>query len=112
MFGCAAIKDGTITDILTAGEARAVFWDAIKSMTIADAFGILEGGDNAATDYFIGRTRQTLPLLEKPELMELDGYVTNEALDGLFAVLALEEGKIRSDPAARTTALLRKVFGR
>jgi len=125
-----------------AGEARTVFWETITSMTIADAFGILDGPDDAATTYFVGRTRRTLetryrpiadqamqevglaqvynrmlevydaiPLLSKPEMVELDEYVTTEALDGLFATLALEEGKIRNDPAARTSALLRRVFG-
>ena len=126
-----------------AGEATAVFRDAIMSMTIADAFGILEGGPHAATDYFSERTRKTLaaryrpivsrqmqdvgvarlydsmldvydaiPLTTKPALVELDGYVTDKALDGLFTVLAAEEAEIRSDPAARTTELLRRAFGR
>jgi hypothetical protein len=126
-----------------AGEATAVFRDAILSMTIADAFDILEGGPHAATDYFSSRTRATLaaryrpivsremqevgvarlydsmldvydaiPLTTKPALVELDGYVTDKALDGLFTVLATEEARIRSDPAARTTELLRRVFGR
>lgn len=128
---------------VAAGEAREVFWDAITSMSIADAFAILDGGDNAATDYFVGRTRLTLttryrpivrqkmrevglsrlygelfdlyntiPLVEKPEMVELDEYVTDKALDGLFTIIAQEEGRIRNDPVARTTALLRKVFGR
>jgi hypothetical protein len=126
-----------------AGQAGLVFRDAITSMTIADAFGILNGGDNAATDTFRDRTRPTLearylpitraamqdvglarrysellarynsiPLVQKPALVELDQYVTARALDGLFAVLATEEAKIRQDPAARTTELLRRVFGR
>lgn len=126
-----------------AGEARAVFAEAITGMTIADAFGILGGGDNAATDYFRARTGPTLearylpivraamqevglaraygellevygaiPLVQKPALVELDRYVTARALDGLFTVLATEEAKIRQDPAARTTELLRRVFGR
>ena len=43
--------------------------------------------------------------------LDLDGYVTNKALDGLFKVVAEEEKKIRNNPAARTTDLLRKVFG-
>jgi Protein of unknown function (DUF4197) len=126
-----------------AGEAKSVFWLAVTSMTIADAFAILNGGDHAATDYFIAHTRQTLetryrpiaaekmqevglsrlydevldvynavPLIEKPEMAPLDAYVTSKALDGLFTVLALEETKIRTDPVARTTDLLREVFGR
>ena len=128
---------------LAAGEARAVFWDAIRSMTIADGFAILNGGRTAATDYFRERTWQALesryrpiardkmqevglsrlygraldvynavPLVDKPPLVELDEYVTHEALSGLFTVLAQEEGRIRSDPLARTTDLLKRVFGR
>lgn len=124
------------------GEVVDVFWGAIASMTIADAFGILEGGDNAATDYFRSRTEaqlrarfepivadktesvglgrlygdlrsryEQIPLVKKPKLTDLDAYVTDEALDGLFQVLAQEEQAIRQDPAARTNELLRKVFG-
>jgi len=122
-------------------EARSVFWDAVSAMTIADAFAILRGGDNAATDYFRGRTEGTLrtrfepivgqamqqvgvyrpyrdmvervqqiPLVSMPDL-DLERHVTDEALDGLFSVLAREEARIRDDPAARSTALLRRVFG-
>jgi hypothetical protein len=125
-----------------AGEATRVFLDAVASMSISDAYGILRGGDRAATDYFEGRTRGTLarrfepivddsmhrvglvqlwdallarvaafPLIPRPEL-ELNTYVTDRALTGLFTVLAEEETRIRRDPAARTTALLRNVFGR
>jgi hypothetical protein len=127
---------------LAAAEARQVFWDAITSMTIADAFAILNGGDTAATDYFQGKTWQilesryqpivqqqmdevglsrlygevvdlydALPLTDKPAMFDLEGYVTAEALTGLFTVLAQEEQKIRQDPLARTTELLRRVFG-
>ena len=111
-------------------------------MTIADAFGILNGHETAATEYFQERTRatlearyqpivqqkmqevglarlyqdmldvyNTLPLVGQPELAPLDRYVTDQALSGLFTVLADEERKIREDPAARTTELLRRVFG-
>jgi hypothetical protein len=124
-----------------AGESVSVFGDAIRGMTIADAWGILRGGDTAATDYFRARTSaaltaryrpiienrlqgvggygdyevlvaklQSLPLVDPPDL-DLIGYVTDHALDGLFKVLATEEKKIRDDPLARTTALLRRVFG-
>lgn len=125
-----------------AGEAVDVFWDAITQMTVADAFAILDGQDNAATEYFRSRTWSTLagrfqpivqdkiegvglaqayaqaldlydslPLTDKPELEPLDIYVTDRALGGLFTVLAGEEKKIREDPVARTTDLLRRVFG-
>ncbi len=125
-----------------AGEARQIFVDAITSMSIADAFGILRGGDTAATDYLHGRTAETLrgrfqpiiaekmetvdlyrtygrlaetynalPFTRKPAV-DLEDYLTERALDGLFTTLGEEEKKIRDDPVARTTELLRKVFGR
>lgn len=125
------------------GEARTIFWDAVTSLTIGDAFGILNGHDTAATDYFRGRTETELrarftpivsektasvglgrlygqladtysglPLTGKPEMVDLDAYVTEEALDGLFTVLAQEEQAIRNDPGAQTTDLLRRVFGK
>jgi hypothetical protein len=124
-----------------AGEAAPVFLNAIQSMTIEDALEILRGGEHAATDYLRARTGDTLharfapivdesmrrvglvrvydellgrwravPLVPQPEF-ELREYVTREALDGLFLVLATEEEKIRTDPAARVTELLRTVFG-
>ena len=127
---------------LAAAEARDIFWNAIKEMTVADAFGILNGDDTAATGYFREQTGAELrerfhPIIEQKmeqiglsrlygqaadaynslsfkgslELVDLDEYVTGRALDGLFTVLAQEEQKIRKDPAARTTELLRKVFG-
>lgn len=127
---------------LAAAEARDIFWNAIKNMTVADAFGILNGDDTAATEYFRKQTGDVLrarfhPIIEQkmdeiglsrmysqaadaynsitftgaPELVDLDEYVTDRALDGLFVVLAQEETKIRDDPAARTTELLKKVFG-
>jgi hypothetical protein len=127
---------------MAAAEAREVFWDAIKGMTVSDAFGILNGGDTAATEYFRGRTGATLrtrfhpiiqekmddvglsrlyttvadtynslPMAEASPLIDIDEYVTDRALAGLFTVLAQEEQKIRRDPLARTTDLLRRVFG-
>jgi hypothetical protein len=125
-----------------AGEAAQVFWNAVTTMTIADAFTILEGHETAATEYFRSRTEgdlrrrfqpivsasteevglgrlygdlarryEAIPLTGKPELVDLDTYVTDRALDGLFTVLAQEEQTIREDPVARTTELLRRVFG-
>ena len=124
-----------------AGEATDVFWQGIRQMTFHDAVGILNGGDTAATEYFERTTRGTLrarfepivsdkmdevglvrsydrligryeaiPFTAKPSF-DLRSYVTDKSLDGLFAVLAEEERKIRTDPAARVTPLLRKVFG-
>ncbi len=125
-----------------AGEAKTVFWEAISRMSLADAYGILNGGDTAATDYFRARTGDTLrsrfqPIVEQKmaqvglyqnynqlaatynalpfvtqPAVNLSDYVTERGLEGLFATLALEEKKIRENPAARTTELLRKVFSR
>jgi hypothetical protein len=124
-----------------AGEAGDVFWQGIRKMTFSDAMGILNGGDTAATEYFDRTTRDALrarfepivaskmnevglvrtyddlttryaalPFTQKPSL-DLGGYVTGKALDGLFTVLGEEERKIRTDPAARVTPLLKEVFG-
>jgi hypothetical protein len=124
-----------------AGEAVPVFVDAIRALTIRDAFEILDGPDDAATVYLreqtgaplrarfepvvtgameaVGLYRiyaelvvryEALPFA-KPAAPDLDAYVTDRALDGLFETLAAEEARIRADPAARTTALLRRVFG-
>jgi hypothetical protein len=122
-------------------QAIDVFWAAIAQMTLRDAFDILNGDDTAATEYFRARTSDTLsarfrplvdermqqvgvyriyeplqsryaalPFVTKPAL-ELDAYVTDRALDGLFGMLAQEERRIREDPAARSSELLRRVFG-
>jgi len=121
-------------------EATDVFWQGIRQMSFADARAILKGGDTAATAYFERTTREplrqrfepivaermrsvglvriyddlvsryaALPFTAKPTL-DLEGYVTDGALDGLFEVLGEEERRIREDPAARTTALLKEVF--
>jgi hypothetical protein len=121
-------------------QAKPIFLNAITQMTFADAKTILQGSDTEATDYFrdktgpslrnvyspivsrvmdeVGVVRQynavldrfaALPFTSKPNL-RLEDYVTEKALDGLFSVLASEEKKIRTDPAARVTALLQKVF--
>ncbi|BCR04372.1 hypothetical protein DESUT3_14410 [Desulfuromonas versatilis] len=127
---------------MAAGEAKAVFWDAIGQMTLADAHGILNGGDTAATEYFRSRTADTLRSRFKPIVAQkmgevglyqqynqlsasynalpfvttpavsIDDYVTGKGLDGLFTVLGQEEQAIRRDPAARTSELLQKVFSR
>ena len=125
-----------------APEAKKIFWDAIGKMTIDDAQRILNGTPTAATDYFkdktsasltlvfrpivdrtmdeVGTTRQYNELLAqakaipfvKTESYDLDRYVVGKALDGLFRMVGDEERKIRSDPAARVTALLKEVFGK
>ena len=125
-----------------AAEATPVFVDAITSMSFGDARSILQGGERAATDYFEASTRSKLserfapivdasmrevgvfqlydqvarriallPFVDSAQL-DLRAFVTEGALDGLFSVLAREEARIREDPSARTTDLLRRVFGR
>ena len=123
-------------------SAAPIFVDAIKSMSIQDAFGILRGNDSAATVYLKGKTTVSLTNAFKPVIesalektnatkywkdvfdtynalpttfnkvnSDLSGYVTDKALTGLFFQVALEEQKIRKDPAARVTDILKKVFG-
>ncbi|MDY0212603.1 MAG: DUF4197 domain-containing protein [Desulfuromonadaceae bacterium] len=123
-------------------EAKPVLVDAVKQMTLPDAMAILRGNDTAATDYFRATTSDTLrekfkpivqdklnqvgvyqqynrllqsytalPLAQKPAL-NLEDYVVEQGLDGLFTVLGHEEQEIRANPVARTTDLLQKVFGR
>src|SRR5689334_1565604 len=118
------------------------FSDAIREMTLDDARAILTGGNTAATDFFrtktrdklytafkptvsqkvneVGTTRayqnlvgqvQNVPMLGKQSL-DLDDYVTNKALDGLFYMVGEEEKKVRTNPVARTTDLLKTVFGK
>lgn len=124
-----------------AKEAAPVFLNAIKSMSISDGFSILRGADNAATTYLKDNTSAELtakfqpivqrainkvqvtkywnpvitrynqiPMVEKMN-PDLEAYVTERALQGLFLLIAEEELKIRKDPAARVTDILRKVFG-
>ena len=124
-----------------AGEATQVFFDAIAQMTIADARRILDGDDTAATQYFRRMTTAPLsarftPIVDSkmhevglnriygdlksrynaiplvPQLtFDLTQYVVQETLDGLFLMVGEEEKRIRRDPAARVTELLRRVFG-
>jgi hypothetical protein len=121
-------------------EATDVFVQGIRRLTISDAQAILAGGDTAATEFFERTTREPLArrfepivaeqmqgigLVEqydalvdryaalpftKPPVLNFESYVTNGALDGLFHVLGNEERRIREDPAARSTELLKEVF--
>jgi hypothetical protein len=123
-------------------QAAPVFVDAIKAMTIQDALGLVNGGPNAATNYFRKHTESALAAKFKPIInteiqkvgalkaygdlvqsynaipltkkvnLNLDDYVLNQSMNGLFSTLAKEEGKIRADPVARTSELLRQVFGK
>jgi hypothetical protein len=124
-----------------AKSAAPIFVNAITSMSITDAFGILKGSDTAATVYL--KTKTTAPLTAaftpvidsslskvgasqlwsalfaqynkipfiKNVNPDLKGYVTDRALAGMFYQVAQEEAKIRKNPAAQTTDLLKKVFG-
>ena len=122
--------------------AKQIFWDAIGEMTFDDARKILSGNETAATDYFKGKTTDKLtaafrPVVDKAmtdvgvtrqykelvgrfqaipfvktEKFDLDRYVVTKALDGLFHVLGEEERKIRTNPEARVTELLKEVFGK
>ncbi len=125
-----------------APQAKEIFWGAIKEMTFDDARKIFTGGDTAATEYFKSKTTEKLTTAFRPivaqatqevgvtrqykELtgrmaslpfantrsLDIDEYVVGKSLDGLFSVLAQEEKKIRTQPAARVTSLLQEVFGR
>lgn len=124
-------------------KAQPVFVDAIKEMTIKDAWNILKGPDDAATKYFYKKTNDELYQLFKPEIKttldemqvtklwsgvmsaynklplqqqevntDLPDYVTKKAIDRLFDRIAKEELKIREEPVARVTELLKKVFSK
>ncbi len=126
---------------LAAAEAVEVFGGSISRMRPADVYAVFNGGPDAATQYLQADSEETLreryrpivasrletvqgydlyreiasnwnriPLVQPLEV-DLDRYVTERALDGLFTVLAEEEQRIREDPVARTTAILRDVFG-
>ena len=122
-------------------EAKALLVDAVKKMTVQDAKGILTGGNTAGTEYFKRTTSEPLrarflPIvaqatkkvqladkyneyaakgakfgLVKKEDANLDGYVTQKALDGLFFMVAEEEKKIRENPVKAGSEIIKKVFG-
>jgi RNA binding exosome subunit len=125
-----------------APQAASIFVGAIKEMTFEDARKILNGGDTAATDFFKSKTHdkiysafkpiisssmdevgvthsykemigkyETLPFMSTTSI-DLDHYVTTKAMDGLFYMVGQEEKKIRTNPAARVTDLLKTVFGK
>jgi len=125
-----------------APAAKPIFLEAITAMSFDDARKIVTGSPTAATEYFKGKTSEKLTAAFQPvvaqtmrevgvtrqyqELMgraqaipflksqafDLDSYVVAKSLDGLFDVLGQEEQKIRTNPAARATDLLKQVFGR
>jgi hypothetical protein len=122
-------------------KAAGALGEALQSMTVSDAEKILNGGDDAATQYFksktwnplseefkpivneamaqvgvtqtyqeLSRQMQTLPF-GSSAAVDLDQYVTDRTLEGLFFMIGEEEKKIRQDPSARATELLQTVFG-
>ena len=123
-----------------APQAKSIFLDAVQQMSFDDAKGILDGGDTAATEYLKEKTSNKIydafkPLIAQSlnevggtsyynemmktftalpfaqaQTLDLNHYVSNKAMDGLFVMIAEEEKKIRTDPAARVTDLLQKVF--
>ncbi|MBK7087865.1 MAG: DUF4197 domain-containing protein [Chitinophagaceae bacterium] len=123
-----------------AGGITTIFWDAIKGMTLTDGLTILKGNDDAATQFLKKATSAQLtekmkPVINQslskvnatkywdefskaantfkkaPQNTNLADYVTEKALDGIFYTIAQEEKKIRKDPAAQVSDLLKKVFG-
>jgi hypothetical protein len=135
-------------------EAKPIFVNSIRSITINDALGILKGEDDAATSYLHRTTYDDLFLLYQPKIKvsldkklvgnistaqswntltgkwneiagsmvgqlagfktvqtNLDEYLTQKALDGLFLKIAVQEKRIREDPVARVTEILKRVFG-
>jgi len=121
-------------------EAKALLVDAVRSMSLQDAKGILTGGDTAGTEYFrratsaqltqrflpivttwtqkVGLAQQYNGLVDKGASLGLTGkddkienYVTRKALDGLFAMIAEQERAMRTDPVGAATGAARKVFG-
>ena len=127
---------------LASKEALSILSDAIKNMNVSDAFSILKGEDNAATKYLRNETNTFLYEFFKPIVIksmkqfevaqkwnrlvtkynsipltqkinpDLEDYITNKAIDGLFVLIAEQEKEIRTNPYARTSEILQKVFGK
>jgi len=123
------------------GEAKPIFVNAVKSMTVQDAKGIISGGQDSGTQFFKGKTSDTLrgkflPVvtsvtqriglaqkyndlagkgakfgLVKGDDAKVETHVTTRALDGLFTMMADEEKAIRADPVGKGTSIVQKVFG-
>lgn len=124
-----------------ASGVSTIFWDAIKQISVSDGLSILRGGDFAATEFLKKNTSESLiakmrPVIQasldkvnatnywrdvftaynkfskQPVNTDLTAYVTTRAMDGVFYSIGLEEQKIRKDPAAQVTDLLKKVFAK
>ena len=147
-LGLGSVVDRAILQINRAAEtavaeAKPIFVDAIRQMTIADAINIVRGQRDAATQYFKDKTTDKLVAAFSPIIKQaldrtnatryygdavsaynklpttfnkinpdLPSYVTQKAVTALFDQIAQEEANIRANPAARTTEILKKVFGR
>jgi hypothetical protein len=124
-----------------APQAKSLFVNAIKAMTVTDAVGIIRGSETAGTEFLKGKTMSSLTTAFTPPMKtaltsagalkaadkasstaakygykkdlrgELTGYAVQTALDGMFLYLGEEEKAIRKDPVNRTTSILKKVFG-
>jgi len=122
-------------------KARSLFLGAVRDMSVSDARGILQGPDNAATEYFRTTTGDSLKASMRPLIdnalsqvgavnsfnsllsryrripgapavdADLSGHVVDEASDGIFYYIAEEEKAIRTNPVKRTTEILQRVFG-
>jgi len=144
-FGMEKYSDELITSMNRAAEAavpeaKSLFVNAIKKMTVADAKGILTGSDDAATQYFRKNTETALARKFKPIVgkamkkvklaatydqfagmgakfglvkerdAKLDDYITRKTMDGLFLMMADQEKSIRENPLEATGALAKKIF--
>ena len=144
-FGMGKYADELVTSMNRAAEAavpeaKTLLVGAVRKMTVADAKGILTGGDDAATQYFRKNTETALagkfkPIINKAMLKvkvaekydqfagkgvrfglvderdaRLDDYITRKALDGLFVMMAEQEKAIRANPLEATGSLAKKVF--
>lgn len=122
-------------------QAQAILVDAVKKMTVSDAKAILAGGDDSATQYLNKSSREQirakfLPIVKQAtdkvgvaqqynsfagqaaalgvvdaKSANVENYVTEKALDGLFKMIAEQEASIRQNPAGAATSLAKKVFG-
>ncbi|MER2540749.1 MAG: DUF4197 domain-containing protein [Azonexus sp.] len=122
-------------------EAKPILSDSIKKMSVQDAKGILTGGEDSVTQYFkrtstdqltqkfkpiVSASTKKLQLAEQYNALagkaasigvvdkkdaDIDAYVTQKAMDGLFLMIAEEEKKLRSNPVGAGSDLLKKVFG-
>jgi hypothetical protein len=122
-------------------EAKEMFVNAVKQMTVTDAKNILTGGNNAGTQYFKGKTQtplvqRFLPIVKKAtanvglaqkyneyagqaaslkllkgDAVNIESWVTRKALDGLYLIMGEEEAKLRANPLGASTDIVKKVFG-